>query len=184
METTIIKLTGRTGINIRIEPFVDTVIRGNVSTFTEMIRITQYNNKPEVIELTREDAELVIKLLESWYHMPDNTEGFIRSIKQLRKGSIVKLKSELLGNGAGEIGVAYDEYNLGDGPGVSVIFPNGEHDGFSPEEQGKFLERVDFDSKISIYNFHNVIELSKHFKAGFFSHIFKNPGRFIQDDNT
>jgi len=184
MDITTIKLTGRDGVNIRVEPFIGNIIRSGVTTYTEMIRITQYNHSTNVIELTKNNAELIIRLLESWYHMPNNTEGFIKSPKNFTKGSIVRLKECMLGNNAGEIGVAYDEYNLSEGPGISVIFPNGKYDGFSPEEQKKFLELVDFDAKVSIYNFHNVMELSQHFKTGFFYHIFKNPGRFKQDDNT
>ena len=56
-------------------------------------------------------------------------------MKNLLVGMVVTLKVPCLGNQAGVKGVVYETYDLGGRPGCSVIFRNGLHDGFSPEEQ-------------------------------------------------
>lgn len=81
----------------------------------------------------------------------------------MRQGSVVMLKRGLLGNEAYTLGVCYDSYIIGNRTGLSFIFENGEHDGFSPEEQDKFLFEVDFSMVTSNYQFTNVIKLQEDF---------------------
>jgi hypothetical protein len=91
----------------------------------------------------------------------------------MKKGTIVKLKERaMLGVPVGTRGVVYDTYDIGWGPGVSVIFPNGNHDGFSQEEQNVFLDPVGFDHLTSQYNFINVMKLHTDFEKGLFNQAF------------
>ena len=90
----------------------------------------------------------------------------------IKVGTVVELKVACLGNSAGTEGVVYDTYNIGDGPGASVIFPNGEYDGFSPEEQKSFLNVTRFASSVADYQFINVMRLSEDFNAGKFNQAF------------
>lgn len=80
-------------------------------------------------------------------------------------GSIVKLKSELLGNPAETLGICYETYQLGNHQGSSFIFENGNYDGFSPDEQKEFLWFIGQSSEIAKYKFTNVIQLSTDFNA-------------------
>lgn len=91
----------------------------------------------------------------------------------LRVGDVVRLKTGCLGNLAGHLGVVYEEYDLGEGPGVSVIFVNGEYDGFSPRDQGAFLHQVGHDEACENYKFTNVMKLSQDFRAGVFNNHLK-----------
>ena len=79
-------------------------------------------------------------------------------------GDVVKLKEPLLGNASGTIGFVYHDYAFG----VQVIFENGNYDGFEPEEQNRFLEKVGHDEKVANYNFKNVICLGVDFNNDFF----------------
>jgi hypothetical protein len=73
-------------------------------------------------------------------------------------GDKVKTKVwNLLGNNKpGAIGYVYETYSIGGIPGASIIFQNGNFDGFSLREQAEmveFIEHVPFYSK---YVFRNV----------------------------
>lgn len=89
----------------------------------------------------------------------------------MKVGTIVELLRPMLGNKAGVKGVVYENYNIGHGPGISVIFVNGEYDGFSVDER-KFLKKVGFNKKLSYYIFTNVMKLSNDFRDGFFNDAF------------
>ena len=91
----------------------------------------------------------------------------------MKTGTIIKLNTNCLGNKPGTIGVCYEEYNIGEPGAGSVIFENGNYDGFSPSEQKDFLEVIGFDNNISNYKFTNVIQLSRDFENGKFNSIFK-----------
>lgn len=84
-------------------------------------------------------------------------------------GTIVKLKIPCLGNDVGRIGVVFNDY----GTGCQVIFPNGEYDGFSTEEQATFLEEVGFDSVIGRYQFKNVMRVAEDYRVGVFDNAFQ-----------
>jgi len=86
-------------------------------------------------------------------------------------GTIVKLITPCLENPAGTLGVCYEEYDIGDGHGVSIIFKNGNYDGFSPRDQSMFLEVVGYALDLSDYKFTNVMRLSKDYKEGKFNNI-------------
>jgi hypothetical protein len=92
----------------------------------------------------------------------------------MKKGTIVKLKVNCLGNDPGTLGVCYEEYNIGQPGAGSVIFGNGSYDGFSPEEQETFLEEVGFDHDIADYNFINVMRLSMDYESGVFNWCFNS----------
>lgn len=87
----------------------------------------------------------------------------------IKIGTKVRLKIDCMANDKGTIGVCYETYNLGDGNGASIIFPNGEYDGFSEEEQTYFLEII--ENTTFRYEFTNVMKLSADFNKGVFNEI-------------
>ena len=91
----------------------------------------------------------------------------------MKVGQVFKLKVPMLGNLVGTLGVCYEEYNIGEEGAGSVIFANGNYDGFSPIEQKEYLEYLGFSPKISSYKFSNVLKLSDDFNIGIFDTIFK-----------
>jgi hypothetical protein len=93
-------------------------------------------------------------------------------MRDLKVGDIVKLKADLLGNDEGAQGVVVQEYFIGEKSGVQVIFENGEFDGFSIEEQQRFLHRTGHEYSLDGYRFINVTKLSKDFDAGMFDMVF------------
>lgn len=93
--------------------------------------------------------------------------------RELNVGDIVKLKVDMLGNPEGTQGVVYEVYHLGEDRGVSVIFENGEYDGFSPTEQNEYLERIGHAKTIADYKFVNVIKVSQDFEVGVFDEAFE-----------
>ena len=84
----------------------------------------------------------------------------------MRIGTVVLLKEACLGNSINSKGICYNVYNLSNRPGYSVIFENGEYDGFSPDECNRFLEEV-MDTPFT-YNFTNVMKLSRDYDNGIF----------------
>jgi hypothetical protein len=89
----------------------------------------------------------------------------------MRVGTIVELTVRLLGCDVGARGVVYETYPDFDGatdPGASIIFQNGNYDGFSVEEQQKFLKEVGFSESISSYEFVGAIRLGQDFGRGLF----------------
>lgn len=87
-------------------------------------------------------------------------------------GDKVTLKVPMLGCNIGDVGVVYEEYDLGDGHGASVIFSNGLYDGFSPDEQEKFLKKIGRCDDVKGYSFTNVIRLERDFREGVFNKAF------------
>ena len=96
---------------------------------------------------------------------PDCLEKVSKTGKIFLEGSIVKLRKDLLGNKAGTVGVCYNTYQIGNHQGSGFIFENGNHDGFSPDEQLEFLRLVGQSAEIAEYQFTNVIQLSADFGA-------------------
>jgi len=93
-------------------------------------------------------------------------------------GDVVTNKIKVLGNDPETRGVVYEIYADFDDPreqGVSVIFKNGEYDGFSHEDQKLFLneESVPVPYWIRDYQFTNVMKLSQDFRNGFWDEIFQ-----------
>lgn len=91
----------------------------------------------------------------------------------MKTGTVVKLKVDCLENKAETIGVCYEEYNLGEPGAGSVIFENGNYDGFSLNDQEQFLVKIGYDYNIANYKFTNVMKLSQDFNNGIFNKIFK-----------
>ena len=74
----------------------------------------------------------------------------------------------MLGNEKGAIGIAFNEYqdfDKKDKKGYQIIFENGDYDGFSYDEQQKYLLEIGFNEKYSNYKFLNV---GKDFQNGYF----------------
>lgn len=85
-------------------------------------------------------------------------------------GWMFRLKVAMLGNQAGAVGYVFNQYPDFDDPneiGVQVIFPNGDFDGFSVEEQKLFLEPIHPVLEYAGYEFKHVIQVSRDFEAGY-----------------
>jgi len=96
----------------------------------------------------------------------------------MKVGDVVHNTIEVLGNKPGTRGVIYEIYSDFDDSkqvGISVIFENGEYDGFSKEDQKIFLEKEDVNIPLDIkeYKFTNVMKLSQDFNKGFWDEIFR-----------
>lgn len=87
-------------------------------------------------------------------------------------GSTYELIVPCLGNPAGTRGVVYEEYKIGLHSGISVIFSNGNFDGFNDEEQKSFLKKIGYCKSVSYYEFTNVLKLSNDFNIGYFKPAF------------
>lgn len=99
----------------------------------------------------------------------------------LQVGSLVKLTRPCLENPEGTVGVVYEVYERRcrsehdtDRYGVSVLFPNGGHDGFSGVEQDLLLSHVGetSDPRVRTYQFRHVVRLRDDFENGFFTAAF------------
>jgi hypothetical protein len=89
----------------------------------------------------------------------------------MRLGDVVRLKRPCMNAAAGTIGYVYEQYTIGsDHPGISVIFANGDYDGFSLEEQETLLEYL-YSSNF-IYLFCNVIQVRRDYHEGVFNEHF------------
>ena len=97
----------------------------------------------------------------------------------LNVGDVVTNTLNVLGCRPGRRGVVYDIYDDFDIPeknGVSIIFENGKYDGFSYEEQHLMLKQepaARIPYKIKDYKFENVMKLSQDYKNGFWDEIFR-----------
>jgi hypothetical protein len=83
-------------------------------------------------------------------------------------GSVVKLIHPCLGNLSGTLGFVYEHYDLGAGPSMSIIFENGNYDGFSPVEMDIWIapEPVRGPAPGPAYQFTNVFRLGRDFDGG------------------
>jgi hypothetical protein len=94
-------------------------------------------------------------------------------------GSVYSLQTPCLGNEVGAIGVCYEEYQDFDHPdkkGISIIFENGEYDGFAFDEKYflAYLGKVSLEyPEIINYEFTNVMQLSRDFDNGLFTSAIK-----------
>ena len=88
-----------------------------------------------------------------------------------KMGTIVRLKTVMLGNPVGAVGVVFNEYKDFDDPahtGVQVIFQNGRYDGFSHFEQTAFLEDTNVKyQKGENYIFTSVMQVDMDYKHGY-----------------
>ena len=88
-------------------------------------------------------------------------------------GTIVQLKCPCLHNPEGTVGIVYEVYKRHDHDdrfGISVIFPNRGHDGFSTAEQTFILTVIGetTDRAVLDYRFKHVTQLRRDFDNGLF----------------
>jgi hypothetical protein len=91
-------------------------------------------------------------------------------------GDVVSTTVKLLDNDIGSIGVVYQIYQDLESPdktAASVIFQNGEYDGFSYHEMNYMLKYIYFEEKLSDYLFTNTMQLSDDFENGYWNYGFK-----------
>ena len=88
-------------------------------------------------------------------------------------GTLVIAKRPFLQCQIGAFGVCYERYHLGNTPGWSFIFENGDYDGFSADDVRFALYLPDAHSQhLAHYNFRNVVQLQKDFDGGVFELAF------------
>lgn len=94
-------------------------------------------------------------------------------------GMVVTTAKKVLDAPEGSIGVIYEHYEFGNHYGISVIFSNGNYDGFSREDADNFdLFPVRMESPLQQYQFKDVGTLVNDFRKGFFASGFeKSPIR-------
>jgi hypothetical protein len=85
-------------------------------------------------------------------------------------GTVVRLKSPLLKNQAGVLGVVFYDY----GDGSQVIFENGELDGFSLDEQNEYLAKIGTSPLLEGYQFQSVMKVDWDFHSGVFDSVLKS----------
>jgi hypothetical protein len=88
-------------------------------------------------------------------------------VSELKVGDVVALRIPCLQNEVGVLGVVYYDYGMG----IQVVFENGEYDGFSNDEQERFLNYVTHNEMCEDYHFTNVIKLSRDFRDGRFNSV-------------
>jgi hypothetical protein len=89
-----------------------------------------------------------------------------------RVGDLVTVMRPVLGNAAGSLAVVYEIYDIGKGPSPSLIFQNGQYDGFSTRDRELFgVTKVGHDAAIAGYHFENVLQLDADFRAGVFDTV-------------
>jgi len=86
----------------------------------------------------------------------------------LKLGQSVTLTKAMLGNAVGTLGFVVEEYGE---DGVMIIFQNGEYDGFSRDEQERYLKIGEVNSRYSSYQFQNVLKLSDDYRRNYW--VFK-----------
>lgn len=136
------------------------------------------SNKKEI-----ESVEVLLKdCLKEMAEHPDRIDAILKDLGYERKnkgdrmffvGDVVEINIAILGCMPGAIGVVYEEYDIGGGAGASIIFENGQYDGFSPDEQRMFLKKIGKCDAVKGYVFKNVIRLEQDFQQGFFKSGFK-----------
>lgn len=85
-------------------------------------------------------------------------------------GAKFKLLRPMLGAAEGEIGYVFNQYEDFDDEtklGVQIIFPNGEYDGFSAEEQELYLTYEGYDLRYVGYQFKHVMQVGRDYQNGF-----------------
>jgi Family of unknown function (DUF6166) len=91
----------------------------------------------------------------------------------IRVGTLVTAKRASGVCAAGERGVCYELYQLGDRPGYGILFHGGGHDGFSPGDVEMFLDVIgQVCPEVADYRFANVTQLRRDFEQGRFAAAF------------
>jgi hypothetical protein len=88
---------------------------------------------------------------------------------ELTIGSKVILRRAMLGESVGSTGFVFDLYSDFDGlgHGAQIIFRGGGLDGFGCKEQDIYLEFVENNLKYSSYEFKNVGQVDRDYRAGY-----------------
>jgi len=91
-------------------------------------------------------------------------------------GTLWMLKVPCLNNLPGTVGVCYETYGDPNNPSMSLIFPNGRYDRFSPEDMKIFLEdeQTGVCEDTASYAFTTVGQLCRDFEKGNFAEAWGN----------
>lgn len=89
-------------------------------------------------------------------------------------GDVVEVGRATLGNPEGARAIVVEVYDLGRRPGYSLLFENGNHDGFAPDELRTFgVVRVEHWPAFADYRFRNAIKLHADWQAGTFAPVWR-----------
>lgn len=83
-----------------------------------------------------------------------------------------------MGVPAMSVGIVFDEYLLGFESGVQVIWQNGEHCGYSRDEEPSFFYKTGKHVPLN-YVFTNVIRLNDDYRNGKFTRYFEQAANEI-----
>jgi hypothetical protein len=89
-------------------------------------------------------------------------------------GLVVTTAKTVISAKAGSLGVVYEHYSFGEHEGISVIFANGDYDGFSCQDTAVFdLTPVRIEKHLADYKFKTVGSLMKDYREGYFKRGFE-----------
>ncbi|MDC8832801.1 hypothetical protein [Alteromonas gilva] len=109
---------------------------------------------------------------KSRYNLPTSTSPKLHTAYPV--GMLCTVAKACLGNPAGSVAVVYEAYQIGESHhGASLIFPNGNYDGFSDQCMEIFeVNPVRFERSCAEYKFRNVCNLAIDFSKGLFNKAF------------
>lgn len=121
---------------------------------------------------------------------PDGVELF-ENFKRLNThpiplfvGTVVQVAKASGVNAAGALAVVVEEYRLQAREGWFLLFEDGRHDGFSPDDCGVFgVTPVLVDTSIADYVFESSPRLVADFQAGRFASTFRTARAFLAQTN-
>lgn len=94
-------------------------------------------------------------------------------------GDVVRVHEACLNNPPGSIAIVVEVYDrqqlrIGDGLGITLLFSNGAHDGFSAEDQLTFgVEMIGHRVTLRPYRFESCGRLFNDWKAGLFDEVWR-----------
>lgn len=88
-----------------------------------------------------------------------------------RVGTVVLANHSVGDFRKGLIGVCYETYKVGAHKGASFMFQNRFYDGFSQDDEYRWLTEIGFSQKISKYQFENVVKLERDYISGTFDSV-------------
>lgn len=103
-------------------------------------------------------------------------EGGARGRQQraLAVGDLVVVGRSCMGNPAGARAVVVEQYDLGDGASWSLLFENGNHDGFPPRDLEIFeCVKAGHVSSLADYRFTSALRLYADWRAGVFAEVWR-----------
>jgi hypothetical protein len=96
------------------------------------------------------------------------------ALLELAVGDIVVVGKPCMGNPAGARAVVIEEYDLGRGASWTLLFQNGNFDGFPPRDLALFdVSHVGHHPALASYHYTNALRLTADWRNGFFAQVWR-----------